>query len=109
MSAQMGRHEDFDAASWGAGRQQDMLVALRAKFDSYPHLAEQLRDSAGCALAQASQGDCDHGIGLDVVYAKLGMAWRGQNFFGKCLELLREELLAATAKGIGNTKRGRRR
>ena len=40
MAAQMDRHEDFDAASWGAGRQQDMLVALRAKFDSYPDLAE---------------------------------------------------------------------
>jgi ribA/ribD-fused uncharacterized protein len=109
MSAQMGRHEDFDAASWGAARQEDMLVALRAKFDSYPDLTDKLRDSAGCPLAQASQGDCDHGIGLDVVYAKSGMAWRGQNLFGKCLELLREELLAATAKGIAKTKRRQRR
>ena len=108
VAAQMGRHEDFGAASWGAARQQDMHVALRAKFDIYPHLADKLLDSAGCPLAQALQGDCDHGIGLDVVYAKLGMAWRGQNFFGKCLELLREELLAATAKGIAKTTRGQR-
>ena len=75
MAAQMDTHEDFDVASLGAARQQDMLVALRAKFGSYPHLADKLRDSAGCALAQASQGDCNHGIGLDVVYAKLG--WPG--------------------------------
>ena len=53
MSAQMGRHENFDAASWGAIRQEEMLVALRAKFDSYPDLADKLRDSAGCPLAQA--------------------------------------------------------
>jgi hypothetical protein len=54
-----------------------MLVALRAKFDGYPDLADKLRDSgdsAGCPLAQASHEDCDHGIGLGVVYTKLGMA-----------------------------------
>ena len=56
MSAQMGRHEDFDAASWGAARQQDMLVALRAKFDGYPDLADKLRDRSGYPLAQASHG-----------------------------------------------------
>ena len=73
MSAGLGRHEDFDAGSWGAARQEKMLMALRAKFNSYPDLAKQLRDNAGKPLAQASQGDCDHGIGLGVVDAKLGM------------------------------------
>ena len=56
MAAQMGRHEDFDVGSWGAVRQEEMLVARRVKFDSYPHLAEQLRDGAGYPLAQVSQG-----------------------------------------------------
>ena len=108
MSARLGRHEDFDAGSWGAAREEKMLMALRAKFNSYPDLAKQLRDSAGRSLAQASQGDCDHGIGLGVVDAKLGMTWRGKNFFGNCLELLRVELLAATTQKVANRKRGRK-
>ena len=107
MSARLGRHEDFDAGSWGAAREEKMLMALRAKFNSYPDLAKQLRDSAGRSLAQASQGDCDHGIGLGVVDAKLGMAWRGENFFGNCLELLRLELLAAMTQKVANRKRRR--
>ena len=108
IAAEMGRHTDFDAASWGAARQEKMLVALRAKFDGYPDLAGELRDTAGLRLAQASQCDCDHGIGLAVVDAELGMAWRGQNFFGNCLELFREELLTATTNGVSQVRRSPR-
>ena len=107
MSAQMSGHADFDASSWDAARGENMLVALRAKFNTYPELAEQLLESAGRSLAQASQGGCDHGISLGVIDATLGMAWRGENFFGNCLELLREKLLGARTKGIANGKRGR--
>ena len=109
MSAALARHDDFDAGSWGAARQEKMLMALRAKFDTYPECAELLRATAGKSLAQASQVDRDHGIGLGEVDANLGMQWRGENFFGNCLELLRLELLAATIQKIAKRKRGRGR
>ena len=36
MSAQMSGHGDFGAGAWGAVRGGDVLVAPRAKFNTYP-------------------------------------------------------------------------
>ena len=66
------------------------------KFGQNTALGEVLRSTGDLVLAEAAKHDLIWGIGLDLLEAQAGHAWRGLNLLGKCLTAVREKLARRT-------------
>jgi hypothetical protein len=76
-------------ADWDQVKVAVMYVAVRAKFQQYPHLAELLLSTGNATLVEHTEKDRFWGDGGD---------GSGQNWLGRVLMDVRAEIRAAQAK-----------
>lgn len=84
--------KNFDESVWEACREEAMIAALKAKFESNDHLRAKLKATRKDVLVEASPYDRIWGIGISVADAKKGIKWKGLNLLGKCLMKVREDI-----------------
>ena len=89
--------EGFDAKQWSAVQFYAMHRALYSKFSSVEKCKKKLLSDKykGKHFVEASPLDTIWGIGLHFrdPLAEDEKNWKGQNLLGKCLDIVREELL----------------
>ena len=98
QSKALGRKvSGFDNAVWAPERHRILVTGLREKFGQNPVLKEQLLQTKGAILAEASPKDTIFGIGLDRKQAlqSAPSQWPGENLLGKALMEVRKEFLPA--------------
>jgi hypothetical protein len=89
--------KNFDDAVWKRERLNIVMAGSRLKYTQNAELKELLLATAGTELVEASPYDRIWGIGLSAKdpRAQDPATWKGQNFLGKTLTKLRDELIAA--------------
>jgi len=87
--------QNFDQATWDARCQGIVETGCREKFLQNPHLLDQLLNTDGKMLVEASPYDRIWGIGLsaDNPRASTPCTWRGQNLLGHILTKIRDQLI----------------
>ena len=95
------RVRGFEEARWNAVAREIVLVGNRAKFTTHRDLLQQLLDTEGTTLVEASPLDTVWGIGMaaDNPAATDRASWQGTNWLGEVLTRLRDMLLAEQASG----------
>jgi ribA/ribD-fused uncharacterized protein len=95
----LGRQvKGFDAQTWNQVARRVVYRGCRLKFTQNPDCYEALVATRGTQLVEASPTDRIWGVGLaedDDRILDPGQ-WRGTNWLGEVLTLLREDLLAST-------------
>lgn len=89
--------ENFDPAVWEKHDFEIVFKGNYLKFTQNPDLLEELLDTEGTTLVEASPYDKIWGIGLYDTdpRAQSRDTWEGQNKLGECLTMLRDYLLFA--------------
>jgi ribA/ribD-fused uncharacterized protein len=84
----------FDQAEWDTWRLDIVYRGNRAKFSQNDGACRQLRNSADAMLVEANPRDWNWGNGLhlDDPGNNDPSQWRGTNFLGRILTLIRDEL-----------------
>lgn len=87
--------KNFDQARWDRYAKAIVFVGNLAKFSQYPELYDQLVATAGTTLVEASPYDSIWGIGLkqDHPDARQRDRWRGLNWLGFTLTILRDKMM----------------
>lgn len=82
----------YDDKAWNAERDNIMLTALSAKFDSFPQFRRFLEEHKDKTFVEASPYDNIWGIKLPENHpdALNPSKWRGENRLGKCINKLIE-------------------
>jgi len=83
--------EDFIVVPCSEEDVQNMLMVLRAKLKTNPHLAMLLKDSGNATIIE----DCtkrQHGSGLFWGAARINGEWKGENVLGKLWMMIRNDL-----------------
>ena len=91
----MGRLvKGFQEETWLKHRETIVYRGNHAKFTQNRDLAENLMETAGTTIVEASPYDCIWGIGLAANDPRSfdERNWRGQNLLGKILTQLRRDL-----------------
>jgi hypothetical protein len=85
----------FVEETWGKKCQQIVEIGCREKFLQNPSLLEQLLNTDGRLLVEASPYDRIWGIGLsaDNPRASTPSTWQGRNLLGHILTKIRDQLL----------------
>lgn len=88
------RVENFKEDIWKQENESIVLEGNRFKFTQNPGLLQQLLETEGTTLVEASPRDRLYGIGLSANNPKAldRKTWRGKNLLGETLTKLREEL-----------------
>lgn len=86
--------KSFDQSAWDIWRFDIVMTANSAKFTQNPGAARQLRNTAPAMLVEANPRDWNWGNGLQIENpANQDPArWRGTNFLGRILTLIRQQL-----------------
>lgn len=84
--------KEYDDKAWNAERDNIMLIALSAKFDSFPQFRRFLEEHKDKTFVEASPYDNIWGIKLPENHpdALNPSKWRGENRLGKCINKLIE-------------------
>jgi ribA/ribD-fused uncharacterized protein len=84
----------FDEAMWHRWRLDIVFTANQAKFAQNPGAMRQLRNTAPAMLVEANPRDWNWGNGLQIddPHNHDPAHWRGTNFLGRILTLVRERL-----------------
>ena len=87
--------KNFDETIWNQQARKIVYDGNYAKFTQNPELLNQLLNTKGFTLVEASPFDKIWGIGLSAndSRAKQRKLWKGTNWLGETLTLLRENLL----------------
>lgn len=87
--------KNFDCIRWNTYARAIVYVGNLAKFTQNPSLLEQLLLTRDTTLAEANPRDKIWGIGLSATSknANRRELWRGTNWLGDTLTLLRDELI----------------
>lgn len=86
---------NYNDNEWSAKRYQIVYLLLRAKFEQNPVLLQQLLDTEGLEIVEASPYDKVWGVamGVDKYPEILDKAnWKGDNLLGKILMHVRDDL-----------------
>lgn len=86
----------FDAKLWGAADEAVVTAGCIAKFSATPRMEDELLDTGGMTLVEASRYDKIWGIGIDWRDADADdpAKWLGANKLGKCLMRARTVIAA---------------
>lgn len=86
---------NFDAAVWSARCEDIMFDGLLSKFTQDSALKEELLNTAGTELVEASPYDTIWGIGLDEKHpdAQDKTKWKGKNLLGIVLDRVRDHII----------------
>jgi len=84
----------FDKGRWDANARSIVFTGNYYKFTQNPDMLEVLRKTAGTMLVEASPYDTIWGIGIDAKDAKNGKPWKGTNWLGEVLTVLRDDYFA---------------
>ena len=86
--------QGYDPAVWTAARYEVVKTAIKAKFGQNMGLRKALLETEDAFLAEANPKDSIWGIGLDAETARQTnyYDWPGENFLGKILMEVRDEL-----------------
>lgn len=86
--------QEFDEAIWHRWRMQIVYTANHAKFVQNPGALRQLRNTAPGMLVEANPRDWNWGNGLQIDDPRNHdpASWRGTNYLGRILTLIRERL-----------------
>lgn len=84
----------YDDSTWSNVRYQFMLAACMAKFHQNEDLKQELLNTSGTDMVEASPLDPIWGIGLheDDPLAWDKKSWKGTNLLGRALDLVRDKL-----------------
>ena len=74
--------------------EEELTSIVRASFADNPDRAKLLQNTGATTLVYADQTDKTLGVGRDPLHAQRSQ-WQGQNLYGKALETVRSEFLAA--------------
>jgi ribA/ribD-fused uncharacterized protein len=89
----------YDDAKWTSARFDAAVLALTSKIRLHPELAEELAETGGRTIAEASPRDAGGGVGCGAHRARelTEIEWRGLNVLGKAwMEVRRRERISAT-------------
>lgn len=91
---------NFKSETWDAISRAVVYKGCYFKFEQNPELKAKLLSTKGTTLVEASQADVIWGIGLDENNpdARDRSKWRGTNWLGEVLTMLREDYLNGTIK-----------
>lgn len=99
----LGRQvKGFEVDKWNASAKDVVYAGNRAKFTQNPDMLAELLATTGTTLVEASPYDKIWGIGMSDFEAKGcgGRAgWRGLNWLGEVLTLLRDDINNEAANG----------
>ena len=82
----------WDNKLWNTHKYNIVLEGTRLKVAQNPDIKRILLETGDAIIAEAAANDRIWGIGLNIVKARAGKAWRGQNLLGKALMQVRDEI-----------------